>query len=133
MSAEVAYLDTSAVVKLLMEEAETRSLRRRLAAWPKRASAALLTVELIRTIRRAGLPRLLGDARRQLAALSVIALDDELLARAADLEPVSLRSLDAIHLAAAVGLGTDLAAVVTYDRRMRDAAEALGLPVLAPR
>ena len=132
MSADVAYLDTSAVVKLLVQEAETAGLRRRLSSWPKRASAALLRVELIRTIRRAGLPRLLPDARRQLANLNLIALDDELLQRAAELEPLTLRSLDAIHLAAALGLGADLAALVTYDARMREAAEALGLPVAAP-
>lgn len=133
MSAEVAYLDASAVVKLLMQEPETAALRRRLQTWPKRASAALLRVELLRTVKRAGLPRLLADARRQLASIHLIRLDDELLDRAAELEPPSMRSLDAIHLAAAVGLGSDLAAVVTYDARMSSAAQALGLPVIGPR
>jgi predicted nucleic acid-binding protein len=133
MSAEVAYLDASAVVKLLMQEPQTAALRRRLTAWPRRASASLLRVEVLRTVKRAGLPRLLADARRQLAAIHLIRLDDELLERAAELEPPGMRSLDAIHLAAALGLGADLAAVVTYDARLSDAAQALGLPVIGPR
>lgn len=132
MSADVAYLDTSALVKLLLQEPETAGLRRRLLAWPNRASSALIRVELIRTIRRAGVPRLLTAARQQLARIHLIAIDDDLLERAAWLEPVAVRSLDAIHLAAAVGLGTDLAAVVTYDGRLSEAAQALGLPVVAP-
>lgn len=133
MSAEVAYLDASAVVKLLMHEPETAALRRRLPAWPRRVSAALLRVEVLRTVKRAGLPRLLADARRQFASIHLIRLDDDLLERAAELEPASMRSLDAIHLAAALGLGRELGAVVTYDARMSSAAQALGLPVVGPR
>lgn len=133
MSAEVAYLDASAVVKLLVREAETTALRRRLKGLPRRASSALLRVELLRTIRRARLPRLMEGARRQLASIDLIRLDDDLLERAAEIEPFSVRSLDAIHLATALGLGNDLAAVVTYDARMSAAARALGLPIIAPR
>jgi predicted nucleic acid-binding protein len=133
MSAEVAYLDASAVVKLLMQEPETAALRRKLPAWPRRASAALLRVDVLRSVKRAGLPRLFADARRQLAGIHLIRLDDELLERAAELEPPGMRSLDAIHLAAALGLGGDLGVLVTYDARMSDAAQALGLPVIAPR
>ena len=72
-------------------------------------------------------------ARRQLASIDLIRLDDDLLERAAGIEPSTARSLDAIHLATALGLGIDLAAVVTYDARMSAAAQALGLPVIAPR
>jgi len=58
---------------------------------------------------------------------------DDLLERAAEIAPPTVRSLDAMHLAAALGLGSDLAAVVTYDARMSVAAQALGLPVIVPR
>src|SRR2546430_11194408 len=88
MSAEVAYLDASAVVRLLVQEPETAALRRRLGGWPRRASAALLRVELLRAVRRAGLPRLMEGARRQLASIHLIRLDEDLLERAAGLEPV---------------------------------------------
>jgi uncharacterized protein len=133
MSADVAYLDTSAVVKLLMRERETAALRRELRHWPRRASSSLLRVELLRTIRRAGLPRLNAPTRRHLAAISLIRMDDALLDRAGDLDPVPLRSLDAIHLASALTLGSDLGVVVTYDDRMLQGAAALGLPTASPR
>jgi predicted nucleic acid-binding protein len=72
-------------------------------------------------------------ARRQLASIDLIRMDDDLLERAAEIEPSTVRSLDAIHLATALGIGSDLVAVVTYDARMSAAAQALGLPVIAPR
>jgi|SRR5712691_1076841 len=133
MSAGVAYLDASGVVKLLVREAETTALRRRLRSWPRRALSALLHVELLRTVRRGGLPSLMEGARWQLASIDIIRMDDDLLERAAEIESSTLRSLDAIHLASALGLGSDLAAVVTCDARMSAAAQALGLPVIAPR
>ena len=132
MSAEVAYLDTSAAVKLLMTERESLALRRWLRRRPERASAALLRVELVRVVRRAGLPRLIPQARRLLAGIHLIRLDDALLDRASDLDPTELRSLDSIHLAAAASLGDDLAAVVSYDDRLLAAATSLGLPIATP-
>jgi predicted nucleic acid-binding protein len=132
MSAEVAYLDTSAAVKLLMNERESPALRRWLRRRPERASAALLRVELVRVVRRAGLPRSIPQARRLLAGIHLIRLDDALLDRASDLDPTELRSLDSIHLAAAASLGDDLAAVVSYDDRLLAAATSLGLPIAMP-
>ena len=132
MSAEVAYLDTSAAVKLLMTERESLALRRWLRRRPERASAALLRVELVRVVRRAGLPRLIPQARRLLAGIHLIRLDDALLDRASDLDPTELRSLDSIHLAAAASLGDDLAAVVSYDDRLLAAATSLGLRIATP-
>src|SRR6267378_4068661 len=126
MSAEVAYLDTSAAVKLLMSERESPALRRWLRRRPQRASAALLKVELVRVVRRADVPRLLPEARKLLAGVHLIRLDDALLERAADLDPIDLRSLDSIHLAAAASLGDDLAAIVSYDDRLLAAATSLG-------
>src|SRR5260370_17115736 len=108
MSADVAYLDTSAAVKLLMTERESPALRRWLRRRPARASAALLRVELVRVVRRAGLPRLIPEARKLLAGLHLIRLDDALLDHAGDLDPIELRSLDSIHLAAAVTLASYL-------------------------
>jgi len=132
MSAEVAYLDTSAAVKLLMTEPESPVLRRWLRRRPQRASAALLRVELVRVVRRAGFPRLIPQARKLLAGVHLIRLDDDLLDRAAELDPTELRSLDSIHLAAAASLGNDLAAIVSYDDRLLAAARSLGLPTASP-
>lgn len=133
MSADVAYLDTSAVVKLLAREGETAALRRFLRQWPRRASSALLRVELMRVARRSGASRLIADARRQLAAIHLIHVDDRVLDRAAELGPPTLRSLDAVHLASALDLGADLGVIVTYDDRMLSGAAGVGLPTAAPR
>ncbi len=132
MSADVAYLDTSAVVKLLVREAETAPLRRWLRTRPRRVASALLGVELLRAARRAEIPRLLVEARRLLGGITLVGIHAGVLDLAAELEPGHLRTLDAIHLATALSLGVELSAVVTYDRRMADAAAALGLPVAAP-
>jgi predicted nucleic acid-binding protein len=64
--------------------------------------------------------------------LATVNLTTSLLDAAALLEPPLLRSLDAIHLAAAQRAGADLRAVITYDTRMADAAGLLSIPVIAP-
>lgn len=71
-------------------------------------------------------------ARDLLERLALLRLDEPLLRAAADLDGGVLRSLDAIHLAAARALDGDLTEIVTYDRRMAEAARSLGLPVSAP-
>ena len=132
MNADIAYLDTSAAVKLLMTERASPALRRWLRPRPVRASASLLRVELLRIVRRAGLPGLIPEARKLLAGVHLIHLDDSLLDRAANLDPTDLRTLDSIHLAAAASLGDELAAIVSYDDRLLAAATSLGLPIATP-
>jgi predicted nucleic acid-binding protein len=75
---------------------------------------------------------LLARSRELLSDVHLIRLDAALLASAAQIEPLELRSLDAIHLAAAAGLGMQLEAVLSYDVRMLGAAVALGLPTASP-
>lgn len=125
------YLDASAAVKLVMEEAESAGLDTWLADRPERVSSALLRTELIRAIGRS-VPERLALARRVASRVTLIAIDDGVLASAAELGPASLRSLDAIHLATALRLADELEAIVTYDRRMIEGARALGLPVASP-
>lgn len=132
MSASTAYLDTSAFVKLIVAEPESAALRDRLRRWPDRVSATLLRTETVRALRSSGNGHLVGDARRMFAAVNLVRLDEPLLDRAGDLGPDALRSLDAVHLAAALSIGADLAVVVTYDNRLRDAALTQGLDVESP-
>lgn len=132
MSASVAYVDTSAFVKLIVAEPESAALAARLRRWPDRASATLLRTETVRALRRSGNGQLVSHARRLLAAIALIRLDEPLLDRAAELDPTELRSLDAIHLAAAMSIGPDLAVIVTYDDRLCDAALQAGLRVESP-
>lgn len=131
-SGSVAYLDTSAFVKLIVVEAESSALRVRLQRWPVRASATVLRTETVRALRRSGNDHLIGDARRLLTTLHLIRATEPLLDRAGDLEPAGLRSLDAIHLATALSIGPDLGVVVTYDDRLREAVLAQGLDVESP-
>ncbi len=132
MPGPVAYLDSSAFVKLIVAEPESPALRRAIARWPQRASSALLRAETIRALRRSGNARHVPAARRVLRAVTMIRIDEPLLDRAADLEPGELRTLDAIHLAAALEIGQDLGVMIAYDVRLRAAAEAYGLTVECP-
>lgn len=128
------YLDASALVKLIKREPESNALRKLLRRHriDGRVTSSLARVEVVRAVSGGG-PAAVAHARRQLARLDHINLDRELLDDAAILAPgTTLRSLDAIHLAAALSIGADLRAVVTYDQRMNDAAVALGLMVEAP-
>ncbi len=128
------YLDSSALVKLVQRETESGALRRflRRQRVDQLVTSALARVEVVRAVLPGG-PAALAQARRQLSRLDQIMLSTEVLDRAATLAPsVQLRSLDAIHLAAAQLVGADLRAVVTYDARMADAAQDLGLAVERP-
>ena len=128
------YLDSSALLKLVKLEAESSGLRRflRRHRTDGRFTSALARVEVVRAV-SAGGPAAVAHARRQLARVDQVNIDRDLLEDAATLSPGSvLRSLDAIHLASARSIGADLRAVVTYDRRMSEAAVALSLSVEAP-
>ena len=74
----------------------------------------------------------LTEARILLSGLNLVNLGIEILERASSIPPPSLRSLDAIHLATAVSVESELTAFVTYDRRLQQAAREAGLPVMAP-
>jgi predicted nucleic acid-binding protein len=125
------YVDSSALVKLIVIEAESDALRRYLEAAGPLASSILVTVEVARAVRRVA-----PDSEAAIAAaidsVAIMALDDRIAARAAVLEPSTLRALDAIHLASALELGADLRAFVCYDDRLSAAARDLGLPVVSP-
>lgn len=132
MAGTVAYVDSSAFVKLVVAEPESQALRRALTRWPARASATLLRVEVIRALRRSGNEQHVASARKLLRSVHLIRIDEPLLDRAGDLHPPDLRSLDAIHLAAALALSTDIGVMFAYDNRLKLAAEAFGIEVDSP-
>jgi len=127
----VVYLDSSALVKLVVEESESRALANHLREQPDRASSALARVEVIRAVRAHG-QAAISRAQRLLERISLVRIDEVLLDDAAGLHGADLRSLDAIHLAAARALGDGLAELITYDRRMEIAAREIGLPLSSP-
>jgi uncharacterized protein len=126
------YLDTSAALKLVVAEPETGRLELWMAehAGIPRVSSRLLRIEMLRAVTRAA-PHWMSRANVVLSAIALLSMDD--VAPAAEvIGDKTLRSLDAIHLATAHGIRTDLSAFVCYDKRLRDSAHALGLPVEAP-
>jgi predicted nucleic acid-binding protein len=129
----VIYLDSSALVKLAVVEAGTVALTRWLAEHEDqaRATSELARVEVTRAVMRA-MPTALLQAHHVVARTYKVALTEQVLDTAASLQPQSLRSLDAIHLASALTLGSRLTAFVCYDERLNAAASALSLPVTTP-
>ncbi len=126
------YVDTSALVKLVIDEPETGALQRWFANSDRNPVASdLARTELIRAVRRAA-PDQVVRAREVLDALTLLEVTTEVFESAGRLDPSILRTLDAIHLAVALDLGDDLEALVTYDDRLAHAARAHGIPVLAP-
>jgi uncharacterized protein len=126
------YLDSSAFVKLLVREPETAALRTYLASTDSRyVSSALLRAETLRAVRQQE-SDVLASAREALRRIDLVAIDDRILDAAGLLDVGVLRTLDAIHVATALALGDDLAAIVTYDHRMLAAAGLLGLPIVSP-
>lgn len=124
------YIDSSAAVKLLVEAEESDLLVQELdSARPDLVSCFLLETELRRVVhRRAELDH--AAVTSVLDRVSLYEVPPSIFREAGLLPSTSLRSLDAVHLAAAVRLGVD--AVLTYDDRMKEAAHGLGLVVAAP-
>ncbi|WP_235940781.1 type II toxin-antitoxin system VapC family toxin [Paramicrobacterium fandaimingii] len=125
----VVYLDTSAAVKLLSDERESEALRHYLDGGPTVVSSDLLETELRRIGVRHHLDQVLITAVLDGMSLTPLTRDQS---REAGLFPqVGLRSLDALHLACALGI--EASAILTYDIRLADAARAHGLEVIAPQ
>ena len=148
------YMDTSALVKLIVDEPETGALREWLAVEAREpVSCDLARTELLRVVRRTAPDRAVAArrtapdravaarrtapdravaARRLLEAVTLTQVTTAVFEQAGRLDPASLRSLDAIHLSAALDLGDDLDGLVTYDSVLARAAASAGIEVTAP-
>ncbi|MGH3907944.1 MAG: PIN domain-containing protein [Pseudonocardiaceae bacterium] len=128
----ILYIETSAAAKLLVDEAASGRMAGRLDTAVNQddalLSSMLLETELRRLAVRVG--RAQAAVTRLLERFDLVETDRSLYREAGLLPGPHLRNLDALHLAAALRVGADV--MVTYDRRQADAAEAAGLPVLAP-
>jgi len=126
------YLDTSALVKLVVAEAETDALRSWLTEVERTpVSNDLARTELLRVVRCSAPDRLLR-ARTVLDAITLLELTTSTFEEASRLDPTILRTLDALHLASALSLGDDLESIVTYDDRLAEGARANGIQVTTP-
>ena len=127
------YLDTSAFVKLVVAETHSAAMRR----WAESNedslfSSDLLRAEALRAARRHS-PEAIAATRQWLETLTLIVLTGGLCEHAAALDPAILRTLDALHLAAALAIADELEGIATYDDRLAAAAAHHGVAVIAPR
>jgi uncharacterized protein len=127
------YIDTSALVKLVTVEPETAPLRSYLleAEGDAEFTAAITRTELVRAAARLRDTDIARQASLLLTRLQFVEISTALLDAAAVLPPPELRTIDAIHLAAAM-TAPELRALVTYDRRLADAAADAGVVVVSP-
>lgn len=126
----VWYLDTSAALKLVLEEPESEALAHHIdSEQPDLVAGWLLETEMRRAANRvAGLTM---DAISEfLLGVNLYEMPGSVFREAGLLPGPTLRSLDALHLSVAIRIGVE--SVVTYDRRMADSARQLGLSVVAP-
>ena len=125
------YVDTSALLKLVHPEPESMPLR----TWLARHPGDLVSSALIRTEARRALlrndPAALPHLPAVLAVIAEVPVTDAILDRAAHLTDPALRTLDAIHLASAEAI-PDITAMLAYDKRLTEAARAMGLAVASP-
>lgn len=127
------YLDTSAAAKLVHRETESDALAVFLTeriAQPL-VSSALLFPELTRAVRRYA-PALAPRAVALVQRMMIVPLADDILLGAGTIGGPALRTLDALHLATAATIASELSVLVTYDKRLGDAASTLGIAVAAP-
>ena len=127
----IAYLDSSAFIKLVKTEDESEALIECLRDWSDRVSSRLLRVEVLRAARFGG-DDTVARAETLLRDVALLPLSATIVDRAIEVQPESVRSLDAVHLATALSLGEDLGTLIAYDRRLVEAAKAAGAPVLSP-
>jgi hypothetical protein len=126
----VWYLDTSAFLKLVVTENETKTMRAWFTAHSPCWSSQLLSTEALRAGARLGLNSFAVE--QALDTVSLIMPSVVTFRTASQLPPATLRSLDALHLATALELGDDLEGVATYDSRMIEAALMHSVSVVSP-
>lgn len=126
----IAYVDASALTKLVLDELGSGALRR----WYVESERVLCSRIGIVETRRAASRSQHDPAHLEviLRSVEVVELDADVARHAATIGPTALRTLDAIHLATAILLGPEIEAMVTYDDRLADAARAAGLQVVRP-
>lgn len=132
MPGSLVYLDASALVKLVVAEPESSALARFLRDWKSRVTSRISSVEVSRVSRRIAIAEVVKRADALLDNIAFVELSSDIARVAGALDPPMLRSLDAVHVASALSLGSDAGPFVTYDARMQEAATAEGLEVRAP-
>ena len=126
----LAYADASALVKLILPESDSAAMHR----WYVEAERLITSRAGIIETERATRRRAYDEDQKNLILrdVEILEVDADIGRVAASIEPPTVRTLDSIHVASALALGSELDAFVTYDDRLADAARAAGLPVVRP-
>jgi uncharacterized protein len=126
----VWYLDTSAFLKLIVDEESSSAMRNWYTANDQVWSSQLLYTEALRAAQRLHID--LQLVQEALDTVTLILPSAATYTSAGRLEPHRLRSLDALHLASAIEIGSDLDGIVVYDQRLADAARDTSIEVVSP-
>ncbi|MCU0307703.1 MAG: type II toxin-antitoxin system VapC family toxin [Thermoleophilia bacterium] len=126
------YVDSSALVKLVRDEPFSAEMERfaKVEAGGLVASGLVVT-EVLRAVRRWA-PASIGRAEEVLLTMEIVSLSGSAYRAAGRLDPLALRSLDALHLQAALDLEDELQALVTYDDRLAEAAHQHAIRTVSP-
>lgn len=125
------YVDSSALVKLVLPEAESSSMIEFAAKFDTLVTSAIGAIEFRRAVKR-HYAQQMWAVERVLAEMTILELSHEVRRTAELLEPTILRTLDAIHLASALVIREELEAFVAYDERLLEAARLAGIPTASP-
>jgi predicted nucleic acid-binding protein len=124
-------VDASALGRVLLGEPDAAAVIRSLRDFDQHVASRLLRIELSRLALRHGL---VDHADQLLSGVALLPLDEAVLDSAETIQPASVATLDAIHLVTALRLAHEalIDAVMTYDARLAEGAQAHGLSVIAP-
>jgi len=124
------YLDSSAILKIIFKEDESAALVKCITE--PGITSSISRVEVLRTVQRID-PSRVQLAQSELAKINIVEPIPSILTIAENFShEVTLRSLDAIHVATLIFLSSATRGLITYDKLMAKNAEQLGLTVLAP-
>lgn len=124
------YLDSSAILKLIIKEAESDSLRKFINT--KVITSAISRVEVIRTLSLND-ESLIIAGQMVLEKFELMPLSRPILTIAENFSPqITLRSLDALQVASVIFLSPMVKSLITYDKNMIKNAKALGISVVSP-
>ena len=124
------YADSSAILKLLIVEKESAALTNFIDFTIK--SSVLTRVEIIRVLHKIA-PEKIAQAQVILAGIDLTPLNPAILSAAENFAPaITLKSLDALHVASVLFLGAAVEGLITYDKAMIKNAKELGITVVSP-
>lgn len=129
------YLDSSAIIKLFIEEPETAELNRWLSDLASAETVSFVSSDIARVEVLGKLSQLAISAEPAIAffsSLILVPIKKVILDYAINSRAIGLKTLDAIHHSTAIYLSENLSSVVCYDKQLAKALAVSGLTVVNP-